>query len=407
VHGGIGYTWEHDAHQYFRRASSLVAIFDANVTALDDVIKGYSGGVRRAASVDLPAEAETLRAEVREFRARFEALPAEERRPALVDSGYLTPHYPRPYGRGAGPVEQLVIEAELDGVELPELGIGAWILPTLIQCGTPEQLDRWVRPSLEGTLRWCQLFSEPGAGSDAAAIRSRARKIDGQKVWTSDALHCNRGLATVRTDPSAPKHAGVTMVVVDLAAEGVEIRPLREITGEALFNEVFLNDVFVPDADVVGEVGQGWRVARAALGNERVTIGSGHGGVVTAESLLGLLARHRPGDQGLGRDTARMFAEEQAMRTLNLRAVERQIAGESVMAEGNVTKLLSAEHAQRVSELGLVIAGAAGVSGAETKLVRELLFARCLTIGGGTSEISRNQIAERLLGLPRDPLLKR
>jgi alkylation response protein AidB-like acyl-CoA dehydrogenase len=210
----------------------------------------------------------------------------------------------------------------------------------------------------------------------------------------------------VRTDPDAPKHAGVTMMVLDMHAPGIDIRPLREITGDAMFNEVFFDDVFVPDEDVVGKVGAGWAVARATLGNERVSIGKGSYPGFDSESLVELLERYAPDDDGLARDLGRLLAEEQSMQALNLRLVQRAITGQGPGPEGNVTKLLSAEHAQRVTELGLTIAGPALTVDAEPALSRELLFTRCLSIAGGTSEITRNQIAERLLGLPRDPLIR-
>jgi len=410
VHGGIGFTWEHDAHLYLRRAVASRAIFGPLSAMEDDVVRLSRAGVRRDYAIDLPPEAETYRAEARSFAQRYATLPESERRAALADSGYLVPHWPRPWGRAAGPVEQLVIEEELSGIEMPSLGIGGWVTLTLAQHGTPEQLERWIRPSLLGELRWCQLFSEPGAGSDAAAVQTRAVRVEGgwrvngQKVWTSDARNCNRGLATVRTDPDAPKHKGITTMVIDMTAPGVEIRPLREITGEALFNEVFLNDVFVPDSDVVGEVNQGWTVARATLGNERVSIGGGSREGISAYALLSLIDRHTPGDTAAERAAADLIAEEQAMRLLNLRQAARAVAGAAPGPEGNITKLLSAEHAQRVTELGMRIAGVAAVSGGEPPITFEYLFDRCLSIAGGTSEIGRNVIAERLLKLPRDPL---
>ena len=274
IHGGIGYTWEHDAHLFLRRAAALSACVDP-ARAADDVTRLAGAGVDVQPRLELPPEAESYRAEAREFHARHDALPPGERRGALIDSGYFVPHWPQPWGRGAGAVEQLVVEEELAGVEQPELGIGAWVLLTLVQRARPDQVARWVRPSLEGEMRWCQLFSEPNAGSDAAAISTRAQRVDGgwlvngQKVWTSGAMTSTMGLATVRTDPDAPKHAGVTTMAIDMRADGVTVRPLREITGETLFNEVFFDDVFVADDDVVGEVNDGWSVARATLGNER------------------------------------------------------------------------------------------------------------------------------------------
>ncbi|MGW0590597.1 acyl-CoA dehydrogenase [Streptosporangium sp. NPDC002607] len=411
LHGGIGFTWEHDAHLYLRRAVASAALFGPVSAAEDEIVRLSQAGLLRDYSLDLPSEAETYRADARDFAQRYAALPESERRTALVDSGYLVPHWPKPWGRAAGAVEQLVIEEELAGVEIPNLGIGGWVTLTLAQQGNPEQVERWIRPSLLGELQWCQLFSEPGAGSDAAAVQAKATRVEGgwritgQKVWTSGAQNCNRGLATVRTDSHAAKHRGITTVVIDMDAPGVEVRPLREITGEALFNEVFFDDVFVPDADVVGEVNQGWTVARATLGNERVTIGGGSREGLSAHDLLPLLNRHTPGDVTNERATAQLVAEEQAMRLLNLRQAARAVAGGAPGPEGNITKLLSAEHAQRVTELGLRIAGAAVVGGGEPEVLFEYLFDRCLTIAGGTSEIGRNVIAERLLNLPRDPML--
>jgi alkylation response protein AidB-like acyl-CoA dehydrogenase len=295
----------------------------------------------------------------------------------------------------------------------PEYGIGGWIIQTLTQHADPDQIERWVRPSLEHEYVWCQLFSEPGAGSDAAGIRTRATKVDGgwvvngQKVWTSGAAFCNRGFATVRTDPDKPKHDGITMVVVDLHASGVEVRPLREASGGELFCEVFFDDVFVPDEDVVGPVDGGWRVARSTLGNERVSIGGGSAGDPLFD-LLDLYHRHAEGDVGAAQAIGRLLAERRGMRLLNLRSAVRAVAGAEPGPEGNVAKLLSAEHTQRVAALGLRIIGPAGAvaDGPDAGVVATEVFARCLSIAGGTSEIVRSQIGERLLGLPRDPLLR-
>jgi len=410
--GGIGFTWEHDAHLYLRRAVTLRRLVAAAGTAEDDVYVATLRGVRRHFTVDLPPEAETYRAEARAFLDQYRATPVEQRRPLLADSGYLVPHWPKPYGRAAGAVEQLVLDDELAGIDLPSLGIGGWVLLTLTQTANEEQLARWIEPSLHGELQWCQLFSEPNAGSDAAAVKTRAERVpggwlvNGQKVWTSGAQDCNRGLATVRTDPSAPKHKGITAMVIDLDSPGVTVRPLREITGDAMFNEVFLDDVFVPDADVVGEPNDGWRVARTTLGNERVTIGGGSREGMSAYDLVPLAQRHGVTDAETTRAVARLVAEEQAMRALNLRQATRAVIGSGPGPEGNVTKLLSAEHAQRVTELGMAIAGSAAVTDGELELAFEYLFDRCLTIAGGTSEITRNVIAERILGLPRDPLVR-
>ncbi|MDT5304836.1 MAG: hypothetical protein QOE48_503, partial [Mycobacterium sp.] len=335
----------------------------------------------------------------------------DDRQRLWARSGYLQPHWPAPYGRAADSVEQLIIEDALHGLDKPSLGLGEWVVPTLLQHGSAEQVDRLIWPSLEGELRWCQLFSEPGAGSDAAAVATKAKRVDdgwvvtGQKVWTSDAVNCQRGLATVRTDPNVRKHKGITAMIIDLADPAVQIRPLTEITGETLFNEVFFDDVFVPDRDVVGGVNDGWSVAMAAFGNERVSIGGGSV-TMTADALIDLLARHRPDDTGAARDVGALLIEAYTLAALNLRQAARAVFDAGPGIEGNIAKLFGAEHAQRVAELGLRLTSRAILVGEEAKVVHDYLFSRCLTIAGGTSEIVRNLIAERILGLPRDPAPK-
>jgi 3-oxochol-4-en-24-oyl-CoA dehydrogenase len=406
LHGGIGFTWEHDAHLFFRRAETLAAAFGSSSQALSDVARLVTDGTKRTFAIDLPAEAEAFRSDARAAVAKYHSLPREQRRGYLVESGYLMPHWPKPWGRGAGAIEQLVIEEEFATVESINMGITGWVMLTLAQHGTD---------ALRGKSAWCQLFSEPDAGSDAAAIKTKGVRVDGgwhvtgQKVWTSAAQACDMGFMTVRTDSEGPKHQGVSMMAVSMKAKGVEIRPLRELTGESLFNEVFFDDVFVSDDDVVGPVGQGWAVARATLGNERVSIGAGSRTTIPAHDLFQLVSGQDNGDVGVARDIAALVVEEDAMRLLNLRAAMRAVVGDGPGPEGNLTKLLSAEHAQRVTELGMKLAGTAALTSASpatARLMFEHLFARCLTIAGGTSEITRNQIAERILGMPRDPLAK-
>jgi alkylation response protein AidB-like acyl-CoA dehydrogenase len=411
VHGGIGFTWEHDAHLYLRRAATLAAVYGPEPAAQDDVARIAAAGVRRDRAVDLPAAAEEFRPAVREFKDALLAAPDAAKRALWADSRYLVPHWPLPWGRAASPVEQLVIEEELAGVAKPGMGIGEWVVLSVTSHGTPDQLERWIWPSLRGELVWCQLFSEPGAGSDAAAVQTKATKVDGgwrvtgQKVWTSTAQFCNRGLATVRTDPDAPKHKGITAVVIDLKAPGVLVRPLREITGEAMFNEVFFDDVFVPDDDVVGEVNGGWSVARTTLGNERVSIGGGLMAGAAFEALP-LLSKYAPDDTGLWREAGRILADEMALSAVNLRQVARAVAGAQPGPEGAVTKVIISQHLQRVSELAMRVLGPAGVDGSEPRPATSYLLVRSMTIAGGTTEIGKNVIAERILGLPRDPLTR-
>ncbi|WP_433467092.1 acyl-CoA dehydrogenase [Spirillospora sp. CA-128828] len=410
VHGGIGFTWEHDAHLLLRRAATLEAVAGPHA-AERDVTRLRAAGVVREANLDLPPEAEARRPEIRALAREIAALPAAEQRRRLIETGYAQPHWPRPWGVEASAGLQLVIEDEFRaaGVKRPQLGITGWVILTLIQHGTQDQIDRWVRPALTGDEIWCQLFSEPDAGSDAAAVKTRAVRADGgwlingQKVWTSGAHYCRWGFATVRTDPDAPKHSGVTMVVIDMEHPGVEVRPLRQTTGDSDFNEVFFSDVFVPDADVVGTPNQGWTVARATLGNERVSIGGGLGGP-PGPDVIRLYTERGDRVPAAAERVGAYAAEEQALRLLNLRSAERAVAGGEPGPEGNITKLVLAEHGHATAGLLAEFAGpgTAFTDGLGQAAGWIRLGSRGLSIAGGTSEITRNQIAERILGLPRE-----
>ena len=416
VHGGIGFTWEHDGHMLLRRAASLVAIGDPDSAAAVVAAQGMAG-TKRQLGLDLPPEAESIRSDVQAVAREIAALPSKEQRNRLIETGYIQPHWPTPWGRAAKALEQLVIDEEFAAAKIarPQFGITAWNILTVIQHGTPDQLERWVRPTLAGDLVWCQLFSEPDAGSDAAGIRTKATRVDGgflisgQKVWTSGAQHAHLGLATVRTNPEVAKHDGITTVVIDMHADGVEVRPLREASGASLFNEVFFNDVFVPDDDVVGPTDGGWAVARSTLGNERVSLGGGS--AVPLDLDITGLYKDYLNSRGASLDLAiavgQHLAEGQTIKVLNLRAAERAVAGGEPGPEGNVTKLLSAEHMQRSADLALRLVGpdVAVPNGQGFMAAQILIFSRAMTIAGGTSEITRNQIGERILGLPRDPLI--
>jgi alkylation response protein AidB-like acyl-CoA dehydrogenase len=269
-----------------------------------------------------------------------------------------------------------------------------------------------VRPTLLGELRWCQLFSEPGAGSDLASLATRADRSDGgwvlngQKVWTSMARESDWGICLARTDPSAPKHEGITYFIVDMGSPGLDIRPLREITGDAMFNEVFIDDLFVPNDCVIGRVDDGWKIARATLANERVSMSSGSTFGVGVESLLRLAERHDgPVPAGTRLRLASLLVEAQSLGLMAHRSTLRTLAGTDPGPGVSVRKLLGAEHEQRVQEMGLAMFGpdGAALDGYAHRWAHGFLVTRCLTIAGGTSEIQRNVIAERLLGLPRDP----
>ena len=416
LHGGIGYTWEHDAHMYLRRARTLAAIMGDGADPLIDVVDGQRTGQAHGASFALPEEAEQYRKAAREAVATLRSLPdgAAARLPGGL--GLFGAALANAVGQGCRGVGAAGHRRGIrQTIDRPDMGITGWVTLTIAQAGNDDQRARWVEPVLRGQVMWCQLFSEPGAGSDAAAVRTSAKKVDGgwrvtgQKVWTSLAHMCQWGLATVRTDPDAPKHAGVTMMAIDMNAPGVTVNPLRGITGHAHFNEVFFDDVFVPDSDVVGDVNRGWLVARATLGNERISIGGGSSAPTgfTADDLIKLLDS-APADTAAAyvRQVGEVIAEGHTLRLLNLRRVTRAIAGAEPGPEGNVTKLLLAEQTQRLTELGMDLAGSAAVVGQAQQVAQAYLGNRAMTIAGGTSEITRNTIAERILGLPRDPLLK-
>jgi alkylation response protein AidB-like acyl-CoA dehydrogenase len=415
VHGGIGFTWEHDAHLHLRRALVTSSLLGGDAPAADVFDRTASGGIRDN-SLDLPPEAEELRTRIHADAAEIAPLEKQAQRDKLIETGYVMPHWPKPWGRAADSVEQLVIEEEFRaaGIKRPDYGITGWVILTLIQHGTPWQIERFVEKALRKDEVWCQLFSEPEAGSDAASIRTRATRVDGgwkingQKVWTSGAQYCARGLATVRTDPEAPKHAGITTVIVDMKAPEVEVRPLRQMTGDSDFNEVFFDDLFVPDEDVVGAPNTGWTVARATLGNERVSIGGSGSFYAGLDEVLIGLAQQRP-DQLAGAKirVGNFLADDHALRLLNLRRAARSVEGAGPGPEGNVTKLKLAEHMVDGAAISAALLGpeVALTEGPGALAGRMIMGARGMSIAGGTSEVTRNQIAERILGMPRDPLI--
>nr|BFE86830.1 hypothetical protein GCM10020093_094310 [Planobispora longispora] len=329
------------------------------------------------------------------------------------------PHLPRPWGRDAKPLEQVLIFQELKAakVKLPQMIIGAWVVPSIAMYGTAEQQERFLPKTLSGEMMWCQLFSEPGAGSDLAALQMKAEqveggwKLNGQKIWTSVAHFAEWGICIARNSSEGTKHEGITYFLVDMKAPGVTVRPLTEMTGENLFNEVFLDDVFVPDELVVGEVGQGWKVARNTLSNERVSLSSGSGGTgASVPDLIGLVKRlGRELTPAERQELAQVVCEGHSINALGLRVTLKQLTGGEPGADASVRKLVSTSHAQHVSECAVGLLGTAAVAAADMKLGdpgywnRAVLATRAMTIYGGTTEVQLNIIAERMLGLPRDP----
>jgi 3-oxochol-4-en-24-oyl-CoA dehydrogenase len=367
---------------------------------------------------EMPAEDDPRRREVRRW---LEAHPSPTGR-ELAEAGYVAPHWPRPWGLDADPIHQLVIDDELAraGVKRPSnpIGIG-WAGPTILHAGTEAQKDRHLTPLLSGEEIWCQLFSEPGAGSDLASLSTRAVQdgeewvVNGQKVWTSLAHMARWGILIARTDPDVPKHEGITYFICPMDAPGIEIRPLIEMTGAHMFNEVFLGEVRIPAANVVGPVGGGWTLAKVTLGNERVSLSSGGAlwgmGPSTAD-LLDVVRRAGGVSEPVVRQrVAALHIEAELLRLIRLRTVTAAIRGEQPGPEASIRKILADEHGQRIMELAKDLTGTGGMLtdrgpfGDQPEMWHYgYLFAPALTVGGGTGEVQRNIIAERVLGLPHD-----
>ncbi|MEU9256063.1 acyl-CoA dehydrogenase family protein [Streptomyces sp. NPDC048270] len=415
VLGGIGFTWEHDAHVFLRRALVARQLLGPGDGHRVRAVRLAAAGARRELRLRLPEEsrreAETHRARARAAIEDARGLDPAAARRILAPTGYAAPYLPPPYGLGAGPVEQLVVQQELRaaGVKLADLGIATWVVPSLLAYGTDAQREAYVLPTLRGDVTWCQLFSEPGAGSDLASLRTRAERgqdgswrVNGQKVWTSSAHSADFGILLARTDPAAPKHKGLGYFVVDMKrTPGIDVRPLKEITGEALFNEVYFDDVVLPADALVGAADGGWKVARNTLGNERVHMADQ---MTFDTGLEALLARSGELDGAHRARIGALAAEAHALACIGLRTTLQQVSGLEPGAGASVRKLVQTPHQQRTAELALELLGPAGAvrEGAGERAVHGMLMSRCLTIAGGTTQVQLNVVAERMLGLPRD-----
>lgn len=341
----------------------------------------------------------------------------------LAESGYVAPHWPRPYGLDADPIHQLVIDQELRaaGVRRPQnmIGIG-WAGPTLLASGTEEQQKEFLPRLLSGEDVWCQLFSEPGAGSDLAGLATRAVRdgdewiVNGQKIWTSMGHFSRYGILIARTDRDVAKHKGITYFVCPMDAEGIEVRPIIEMTGGHTFNEVFFTDVRIPHANVVGDVNDGWRLAKVTLTNERVSLSGGGalwGNGPDAGDLLDVV-RSAGGvsDPIMRQRLAQIYIESELLRLIRLRTVSAAVRGEKPGPEASVRKILADEHGQNVMAAAKDLAGPGamltdvGPLGGEPGIWHfGYLFSQALTIGGGTGDVQRNILGERVLGLPHEP----
>lgn len=419
VHGGIGFTWEHDTNVYYRRALMLAACFGRGSEYPQRVVDTATTAGMRPVDIDLDPSTEKLRAQIRAEVAALKAMPREPRTVAIAEGGWVLPYLPKPWGRAASPVEQIIIAQEFTAgrVKRPQIAIATWIVPSIVAFGTDNQKQRLLPPTFRGDIFWCQLFSEPGAGSDLASLATKATRVDGgwritgQKIWTTGAQYSQWGALLARTDPSAPKHNGITYFLLDMKSEGVQVKPLRELTGKEFFNTGYLDDVFVPDELVLGEVNRGWEVSRNTLTAERVSIGGSDSTFLPTlgefvdfvrdyrfEGQFDQVARHRAGQ---------LIAEGHATKLLNLRSTLLTLAGGDPMAPAAISKLLSMRTGQGYAEFAVSSFGTDAVIGDTERLPGKwgeyLLASRATTIYGGTSEVQLNIIAERLLGLPRDP----
>ncbi len=415
VHGGIGFTWEHDTNVYYRRALILAASFGRRSEYPQRVVDTATTTGMRELNIDLDPDTEKLRTDIRAEVDALKAIAREERKAAIAEGGWVLPYLPAPWGRGATPVEQIIIAQEFTAgqVKRPPIGIASWIVPSIVAFGTEEQKQRFLPPTFRGEQLWCQLFSEPGAGSDLAGLSTKATKVEGgwritgQKIWTTAAQFSHWGALLARTDTSAPKHNGITYFLLNMQSEGVEVQPLRELTGVAMFNTVFIDDVFVPDDLVLGDVNRGWEVSRNTLTAERVSIGSSEAPfLANLDGFVGFV--HDGQFDQIGQNRAgQLIAEGYAAKVLNMRSTLLTLAGGDAMPSAAISKLLSMRTAQDYAEFAVTTFGADAAVGDPGELSGKwdeyLLASRATTIYGGTSEVQLNIIAERLLGLPRDP----
>jgi alkylation response protein AidB-like acyl-CoA dehydrogenase len=339
----------------------------------------------------------------------------------LARSGFVAPHWPAPWGLDANPVEQIAIDETMRELAVPRplnpIGAG-WAGPTLLVAGTEAQQQEWLPGILDGTEIWCQLFSEPEAGSDLASLQTRATRdgeeyvVNGEKVWTTLAHVAHFGILLARTNPDAPAQEGITYFVVDMRAPGIDVRPLVQMTGTHEFNEVFFTDVRIPAANVVGTEHDGWRLAKVTLGNERVSL-SGEGALwgrgPTANDVIDLVRAHGgTRDPLLRQQVARLYSEAETLRLIRLRTLSAKLRGLEPGPEASVRKALADEHGQHVMALGLELCGTDGMLANYAPYGDHagawpygFLYSPALTIGGGTSEVQRDVIGERVLGLPR------
>ncbi len=375
---------------------------------------------------ELPGEDDPQRLSIREWFLDHPSPTGQE----LAEAGYVVPHWPKPWGIDANPVTQILIDQEIRRARVNRpnnpIGIG-WAGPTILSAGTQEQKDRYLFPIISGQEIWCQLFSEPQAGSDLASLETRAVAdgdefiINGQKIWTTYGHEAQFGILIARTNPDVPRQEGITYFICPMDSPGITVTPIVDMTGLHAFNQVFLDNVRLPRENVVGEVNDGWRLAKVTLANERVSLsteGAIWGSGPTIYDVV-RLARDHGGisDKIMRQRIAQAYTRAEILRLIRLRTVTAAIKGVAPGPESSIRKVMSDEHGQEVMGIAKDLSGVAGMlnaslpleySGIQDDQANALMWGFCylftpaLTIGGGTAQVQRNIIAEKVLGLPKD-----
>ena len=370
----------------------------------------------------LPGDDDQRRIAVRAWINKHPKPSADE----LALAGYVAPHWPQPYGLGADALQQLIIDQELQQANISRpsnpIGIG-WAGPTILFAGTKQQQQKYLPNLLSGAEFWCQLFSEPDSGSDLASLRTRAELdgdewiINGQKIWTSGAQYAKFGILLARTNPDAPKHKGITYFICPMDSPGIVIRPIKSMAGAESFNEVFFTDVRIPMANVVGDVNDGWRLAKVTLGNERVSLSTGGVlwgyGPTALDVIESVRATGGIKNRVMRQNIARIYTEHVLLEIIRMRTLTQRLRGAQPGPESSIRKIIADEHGQHVMALARDLIGAdAMLTGVENESKKTLqnhawysgyMFSQALTIGGGTGEVQRNILGERVLGLPHEP----
>ncbi|RUP06868.1 MAG: acyl-CoA dehydrogenase [Mycobacterium sp.] len=421
--GAIGFTWEHDVHLYWRRAISLAAsIGPANRWARR--LGQLTCAQQRDMSVNLGDADAEFRAQIAHTldaamklrndqpgrQGDYEDFKTGPQRTLIAEAGLIAPHWPQPWGVDAGPLRQLIIDDEFakrPELVRPSLGIAEWILPSVLKAAPKDLQEKLIPPTQRGEIAWCQLFSEPGAGSDLAALATRATKVDGgwningHKIWTSVAHRADFGALLARTDPAAGKHRGIGYFILDMRSPGIEIQPIKTATGEAHFNEVFLTDVFIPDDMLLGDPVGGWNLAIATMAEERSAI-SGYVKFDRAAALRRLASEPGPDRDDALRALGELDAYTNAIKALGVRETIRLLDGQPSGPASSIAKVAMNVLLRRTFEATLQLTGRlAMVADSDPAIVEPYLHLPAELIGGGTREIQLNIIAQMILGLPR------